>query len=440
MQISANIVSQLKSKKKIIFNSLWIITDKVIRMVGGLIVGIWFARYLGPYNFGAWNYSCSIIALAIPIINLGLNNILLTDLIKVNDKAKTLFTGLMIKLCSGLALTIIIYLFSFTLKNEQITRSLLIILSFQCIFQASDVFDLFYQSRTESKNSVFAKTSAYVLMNIIKVIALVKGYSLLFFGVLTVLEVMTSTIILLYFYFKISKQSFSSWNIDFGLIKNLLLRSWPFIITELLITLYTKLDLVMIKNMIGNVELGKYSAAVRISEIWYFIGEAITISLYPTIIKLKEKSEAEFLDGYQKLFNILTTIAVVNSIIISLLSSYITDLLYGERFVGIGSILAIHIWTGVFVYLGVGCGNWFILNNLQKYLMVRTSIGAIINILLNMILIPKYQGLGAAIATLIAQIFASVLVNAFSAKTRVIFWLQIRSFLAVVKPSIKNYI
>ncbi|MEI6947302.1 flippase [Paraflavisolibacter sp. H34] len=435
-----SLFQSLKSKKKIIFNSLWVILDKIIRMVGGLFVGIWFARYLGPYNFGAWNYAYSLVSLAIPFVNLGLNNILLTDLVKSADKGKVLFTGFIIKIFSGSLVAFLLYLYSFSLRDEQLTRSLLIILSFQCIFQATDVFDLFYQARMESRNSVVAKTSAYLLMNVLKIIALVYGFSLLFFALLTLMEVVVSAIILLYFYFNVSHQRLSDWKVDFSLIRDLLRRSWPFIVSELLITLYTRLDQVMIKNMVGNAELGKYSAAVRMSEIWYFIGSAISISVYPAILKLREKSEADFMNGFQKLFNLLTTISVSLSLLIMVFSGWITGVLYGDKFAGIGSILSIHIWTGVFVYLGVGCSNWFIVKDLQKYMIWRTAIGAAVNACLNIMLIPKYGSLGAAVATLIAQAFASVIANAFSSKTREIFWLQVKSFVVIFRPSLKNYI
>lgn len=435
----ASVLKQLKGYKKAILNSFWIAFDKVVRMAGGLVVGIWFAKYLGPYEFGAWNYAYSLVALAIPFINLGLNNVLLTDLIREPDKGKIVFSGLLLKLCSGSLFTLLIYLLSFTLQSEPTTRSLLIILSFQCIFQAFDVFDTFYQSRTESQNSVMAKTCAYVAINAAKILALIKGYSVLFFGALTVLEVAVSSFVLLVFYFKKSKQTAEEWRINVPTIKNLLWRSSPFIVAELMITAYMRLDQVMIKNMIGNEALGKYSAAVRLSEIWYVIGSAITVSLYPAIIRLKQKDEQAYRNGFQRLFNILTTISVLIAVVVTLFSNYIIHVLYGPAYEGVGLILAIHIWTGVFVYLGIGGGNWLMVENLQRYVVVRTVLGAAINAVLNLVLIPTLQGAGAALATLIGQVFASVLANAFSSKTRTVFFLQLRSFLVFLRPGVKNY-
>ena len=439
MQLVVGLTQQLRKKQKIIFNSIWVIIDKIIRLVGGLVVGVWVARYLGPYDFGSFNYAMTIVALCGPLISLGLNNIVLTDMIRFPNDGRILFTSLVMKLCSGTVMCLLIYLFSFTLRNEQLTRMLLIILSFQCIFQSSDIFDVFNQSRTESRNTVIAKSTAYILVNIIKVYALIRGYSLIFFGLLTILETLIAAAVLLYFYFNVSKQSIKTWSFDKALAVKLLARSWPLIISDLFISIYMRLDQVMIKNMAGNAELGRYSAAVRLSEIHYFFAGAICISVYPSIVKLKDKSEESFLNGFQKLFNILTAVSVAVAIFFTFFSNPIAMRLYGAKYPGVGNILAINIWTGVFVFLGVGSSNWFIVNNLQRYVVIRTLTGAIINALLNLILIPRYFGLGAAIATLIAQAFATVIANSFSKQTRPIFILQMKSFLSLLKPSLKNY-
>lgn len=440
LQTNVGLAAKLQSKKLVIYNSLWMIFDKIFRMLGGLVVGVWFARYLGPYDFGGWNYAFSLVNFLVPIINLGLFSVMLNELVKHVDKTGTIiFTGLVLKLISGTLATLLLILFSYTLKNEQQTRIILIILSFQPIFQAFDVFDLFYQSRTESKNSIIAKSSAYLVMSILKVFLLINGMSIFYFAILTVLEVVLGAGILLIFYFRISAQKISSWRFDKTLAKTLLRLSWPMIIAELLVVVYTRLDQVMLKNLVGNEELGRYSAAIRLSEVWYFIGVALNISLYPSILKLRQESEERFLAGFQKLLNLLCVIAVSISLVTTLFGNMITDLIYGDKYPGLGAILSIHIWTGVFVYLGLATADWFVANNLQKYLLMRTISGVVINVILNFVLIPHFGGIGAAIATLVGQFFSTMLSNAFSSRTRLMFHFQVNSFKSLFRPDLKNY-
>jgi len=280
----------------------------------------------------------------------------------------------------------------------------------------------------------------HIIINITKAIALIVGFDLVFFAALTVMEVVLGGGILIFFYFKISKQTISNWIFDKALAKDLLSKSWPLIISEVFIIFYMRLDQIMLKSQAGYTEVGKYSAVVRISEMHYFLAGAVCVSAYPAIVKLKEKSEKDFLLGFQKLFNILTTLSVCIAIVVTLFANNITHALYGARYAGIGPILAVHIWTGVFVFLGVGASNWFFANNYQRYALIFTVTGLTVNVILNLVLIPRYLSLGSAIATLISQMFAAVISNFFVKKTRPIFWVQIRSFLVFITPSIRNYI
>ena len=440
MEVALSFIDKVKAKQKIIFNSFWVILDKVIRMLGGLIVGVWVTRYLGPYNFGKLNYATSIIVVCLPLVNMGMNNIVLTELIRRSGEGKVFFTSLVLKLCSGSIMFLLVYLFSLTMHDDQVTRSILIILSVQCLFQCTDIFDLFNQSRTESKNSVIAKSSAYIVINIVKVVALLTGFSIVAFAAMTVMEVILAAIILIIFYFRVSRQTTAGWIFDKAFARELLSRSWPLIISDIFITFYMRLDQLMLKSLAGYTEVGRYSAVVRISEIHYFLAGAICVSVYPSIVKMKERSETDFMSGFQRLLNILTTVSVVVAVVVSCFSNHITGFLYGAKYPGIGQILSVHVWTGVFVFLGVGASNWFIINNLQRHVLVYTLIGLSINVVLNFVLIPRYLSLGSAVATLIAQMFAAVICNCLMKKTRPMFWLQIRSFLALVKPSVKNYI
>jgi len=440
MEVALSFIDKVKAKQKIIFNSFWVILDKVIRMLGGLIVGVWVTRYLGPYNFGKLNYATSIIVVCLPLVNMGMNNIVLTELIRRGGEGKVFFTSLVLKLCSGSILFLFVYLFSFTLRDDQVTRTILIILSVQCLFQCTDIFDLFNQSRTESKNSVIAKSSAYIVLNIVKVVALLTGFSIVAFAAMTVMEVILAAIILIVFYFRVSGQTTAGWVFDRAFARELLSRSWPLIISDIFITFYMRLDQLMLKSLAGYTEVGRYSAVVRISEIHYFLAGAICVSVYPSIVKMKERSEKDFMSGFQRLLNILTTVSVAVAIVVSCFAGHITGFLYGAKYPGIGQILSVHVWTGVFVFLGVGASNWFIINDLQRHVLVYTLIGLTINVILNFILIPRYLSLGSAVATLIAQLFAAVICNSLMKKTRPMFWLQIRSFMALFKPSVKNYL
>ena len=203
--------------------------------------------------------------------------------------------------------------------------------------------------------------------------------------------------------------------------------SWPLILSGIVVSIYMKIDQIMIKEMLDAEAVGQYAAAVRLSEAWYFIPGVIAGSLFPAIMNSKKISEELYYSRIQKLYNLVVWIAIVIALPITFLSDWIVELLYGSQYDQSGSVLMIHIWAGVFVFLGVASGKWFIIENIPLYALYRTIAGSFINIILNFFLIQEHGIVGAAYATLISQLIASYLFNAINKKTRYTFVMQTRT-------------
>jgi O-antigen/teichoic acid export membrane protein len=180
----------------------------------------------------------------------------------------------------------------------------------------------------------------------------------------------------------------------------------------------------MLGNMVGDSEVGVFSAAVRLSEAWYFIPLIITNSLLPSIIAAKDSDPSVYLKKVQKSFDIMALLGVMTAIVISAFAYYIIEIVFGGEYRRAAPILTIHTWTSVFVFIGFASGNWFIVENLQKLVFYRTLSGAVINVALNYVIIPLYGGIGAAVATLISQFVASYFFNLFTKKTYPVFKMQ----------------
>jgi O-antigen/teichoic acid export membrane protein len=203
--------------------------------------------------------------------------------------------------------------------------------------------------------------------------------------------------------------------------QNLLKDSWPLILSGMVIAIYMRIDQVMIKEMLGSESVGQYAAAVRISEAWYFIPMVIASSVFPAIINAKKISEELYYARLQQLYSFMVWLSIAIALPMTLLSDWVVHLLYGNQYQQAGNVLMIHIWSGVFVFLGVASGKWLLNENLQIFSTINTSIGAILNIFLNYIFIPKFGIEGAAWATLISYCVAAYLGLAFFKKTRINF-------------------
>jgi PST family polysaccharide transporter len=192
--------------------------------------------------------------------------------------------------------------------------------------------------------------------------------------------------------------------------------------------IYMRIDVVMLKVMQGDTAVGIYAAATRVSEVWYFIPTAIVSSVSPSIIRARG-NHALYYSRLRRLFSLMSLTAIVIGSGIALMSHWIIHILYSNAFVAAGPVLAVHIWASVFVFLGVAQAPWDVAENLLKLGFYRTLSGAVSNVLLNLVLIPRYGPLGAAVATVISYAVSGVFANAFNARTRPIFLMQLKSFL-----------
>ncbi|MFM6527902.1 MAG: flippase [Dolichospermum sp.] len=426
-------LSFLKSSDKlreIIANTGWLFADRILRMGVGLFVGGWVARYLGVQQFGVFNYATAFVALFSSLSTLGLDAIVVRSIVREPEKrAEILGTAFWLKLFGGVA-ALILAVSSIILvrHDDQLTISLVAILSSVGIFQAFDTIDLWFQSQVQSKYTVIAKNTAFVITALVKVALISLHAPLIAFAWAGLGEVSLGAIGLIISY-RVRGYSPWLWPWSLPLAKTLLKESWPLILSGVTIMIYMRIDQIMLGQMVGDKAVGLYSAATRISEVWYFIPTVIASSVSPAIYAAKEVSEALYYQRIKQLIRMLVLISLVISVPMSLMSFKLITILFGNGYAEAGKILAIHIWASLFVFMGVATSPWFIAEGLTEFSFHRTLIGAVVNVVLNFILIPSCGGIGAAIATVIAYAIAAFLANGLNSKTHTIFIIQLKSLI-----------
>lgn len=412
--------------RKVIGNTGWLFAEKMMQMALGVLVGVLIARYLGPEQFGRFNYALAIVGLFIPFAKLGLDNIVIRNLATdPSCKDEALGSAFFLKLISSIVTLFITVGVIFILTPNatavnQETRWLVGIIAFGTTIQSFDIIDYWFQSQVQSKYSVWARMSAYVIINFVKIILIQIKAPLLAFAGAMVAESALYVIGMVIIY-QTNGYSINSWQANLRYAKLLLKDSWSLIFAGIVVMIYMRIDQVMLGQMIGDKAVGIYSVAVKISELWYFVPGVIVSSVFPAIVQAKQISEAVYYKRIQMLFNVMSVLAYSVAIPVTFLSTQIVTLLYGNYYAEAGAILTIHIWTGLFVSLGVARETWLTTEGLMKFTAATTAIGALVNVILNLILIKPYGGLGAALATVIAQFIASYAAGAFYPQTRRIF-------------------
>lgn len=411
---------------KIVDNIGWLFFDKILRMGVGLLVGVWIARYLGPEQFGLLNFATAFIGLFGAIAGLGLQGIVVRDIVRDPETARlTLGTAAVLQLVGGLvAYLLILGTIAYLRPDDVLARTIVAILGATMLIKASEMATYWFESQVQSKYTVWVQNGVFLVFAGVKVGLILSHAPLITFVWAMLAEAIVIAVILAVVVAQRGPK-LASLRASSERAKTLLKDSWPLILSGLSIMLYMKIDQIMLGQMIGDEAVGIYSAATRISEVWYFIPMAVVASVFPAILEAKIRSETQYLARLQKLYDFMVLMSLAVAIPMTFLSDTIIWLLFGAAYAEAGTVLAIHIWASVFVFLGVASSRWFLAENQQWLNLQRTVIGAIANIALNLVLIPKYGVTGAAVALVFSQALASWLYDSVHFITRPMFMMKL---------------
>lgn len=392
----------------IIGNSAWLLIDKILRMGVGILIGAWVARYLGPENFGLLNYALSFTMIFGAIASVGIDGILIRELVKNPElKNNLLGSAFTLKIIGSFSAFSISLITVYLLQSEQpIIIFLVGISSATFIFQTVNVIDCYFQANLLSKNTVFSASAAFILISLTKVLLILSSAPLIMFAWANFGEIILTSGFLLLAY-KLNHHKIKEWQFEINLTYKLFKESLPMILSALAVTLYMRLDVLMLKEMANESDVGLYAAATRISEILYVLPGILVASYSPTLIRAHKNSNREYLEKLNTLYFSLTWISIGFATLIFCYSDEIIKLLFGSRYIESGSILAIHLWSSIAVSLGIASSQYLLIENFLDVAFYRTLIGLFSNILLNLLLIPIMGAKGAAISTVISYFLAT---------------------------------
>ncbi len=412
--------------RKYAHNTGYLFLEKVVRILVAVFVWALIAQFIGVEQFGILNFAISFVYLLGIISDLGLDHIVVRELVKKSYQTDRLLgTVLMMKLMGSACAAILIIAVTGLLSLDFDTRLIICLLSLRLIFQSFNVIDLYFQSQVLSKYVVYSQITALAVTTLLGLLFIHLKLALIYFAGIIVLEIAVTSASNIFYIMRY--QDIFHWQFDASLGRKLLQDAWPVMVTGVAVAVYMRSDQIMIKAMLDATSLGYYAAATRLSEIFYFVPMVVTSSLFPAIINAKLKSKSLYESRLRALFSLLFGLAFILSLLTTLLARPIIAIFYGQEFMPAAPVLSIHIWASIFVFWGVARQSWIINENLQIYAMYYALLGALSNILLNLIFIPWYGIQGAAMATVFSYFIAAVVSNLLSQPTRDIFGIQIGS-------------
>lgn len=389
-------------------NASWLIAGKVIQMVLSFIISIFTARYLGPSNYGVINYAGAYVSFFTSLCTLGINSVIIKDFVDHPDEqGEAIGTTLLLRAISSLlSAFMIVGIVRLVDAGETITIVVAALHSIALVFQVADTINYWFQSKYQSKVTAIATLLAYLATSIYKIILLATGKSVEWFAFANSVDYIFMAICLFFAYWKYKGPKLSfSWTKG----KSLLSRSYHYILSGMMVAIYGQTDKLMLKQMLDETAVGYYSLASTINQMWVFVLGAIIDSMYPTILRLYSQNDKK---GFEKknrqLYAVVIYVSVFVALMFILFGKFAIRLLYGEAYLPASEPLKIIVWYTIFSYLGVARNAWVVCENKQKYLKYMYLLAAILNVVLNYIMIPIWGTSGAAVASLITQIFTSL--------------------------------
>ena len=415
-------------RNKEIKNAGWIIAEQIFQMAVSLVVGVLTARYLGPSNYGALNYTASFVTFALSVATLGMEGVVIKKMImSPDDEGVYLGSCMLFRFISSILSSIAIFVIVAVLNPDDRLKWILVFLqSFQLIFKSVQILDSWFQRHLKSRYVSIGKMVACLIVAGYKIFLLATQKDIVWFALSNSLTDIVVALMLYIFYrtehgqnLKVSKKK--------GM--EVLSESYHFILSGLMSATYSQMDRIMIGSMMTDVDVGLYTTATAICGMWLFVPNAIINSFRPKILELKKQgNEESYMRRLEQLYSSIIWLCIFASVVICILGNFVIRILYGDDYIGAVSALRIAIWYETFAMIGTARGIWILCENKNKYVKYYLGIGAVVNLILNYVMIPVWGINGAAVATLITQIITSMIAPLLFKETRYHTLIVLRAF------------
>jgi len=398
-------VIQLSTVQRVAKNTGIIISGDLIFRLISLVVVIYLARYLGKVGFGKYSFVFAYLAFFNIITDLGLQTILVREMAREPTRASKLIGNAYIIRWILTTLAVASSIIVITLMSYPAdTTTYIYIASLTVLFISfSDFYRTIFEANLRMEYNIVAKLAFKgVSATLILLIIFMKG-TLLHIMIALVFAEMVKTSLNYLFSRKFVKPQFE---IDFGLWKYLFKEALPLALSSVIWVIYYRIDVIMLSVMMGDAEVGLYSAAYKLCDPLSLIPGALMMSLFPVMSASFKTSRRKLEQSYRLSFKYLLIITLPIAIVVSFLSDKIIMMIYDAEFAGSAIALKILIWGLVFASGNAIFGNLLTAIGKQKLGTYITALCAFGNITLNLILIPRMSYTGASIASVITAFLA----------------------------------
>ena len=408
-------------------NFAWMLSGRVVQIVAAFGMGVLVTRYLGPEALGVLGAATAFSFLFNQFAAIG-DQVVVRDLAqREEDAAEILGSQAAVAfVTSSIAYVVTVLAAIVFLDGSDGSRLMVAIMSSILLLAPLKALGYWFEATVQAKYVTLANTTATLVGALARLGIIVAGLGVQAIAVVVAAEQFLAIGIISVLYLRRARHV-GRWRVRMHTARALVRESLPLLVSSLAIAVYMRIDQVMLGALSSRRETGLYTAVVRLSEAPNFVAMSLMITLAPGIAKLRNQDRAAYDKQISRVISLMGGLALLYAIPVAVLSTPIIALVLGSEYDGAGPVLAVHVLSSVFVFVGIGQSIWTVNESLQRWVMMRTVTGALLNIGLNFVLVPSYGALGASLSTLIAYAWTGWVGNLAVTATRPMFWLQLRA-------------
>lgn len=402
----------MEREKSFLENMSWIFIGNIAHAILSFLINILIVRSITTNDNGILNYAGSWISFYNALAALGINSVINKYTTEDNvESNKYLSTAVVFRIFSGFIGWILVVVTVFVINPGE--NNVLLISAIQglsILFSAGDTLVFWFRYKKEANIVALLRIIAFFVAAVIKVIAIVVIKNIYIYALGLVLETFFFSLLLILQY----RQKYTkNVVVSFGKIREITRRSYPFVFSAVLATIYAQTDKVMLKNMMNNDAVAYYSVAITLAGLMSIVVSAIIEGFRPEIISQKNTgNETAYQKRLRQVYCVTFWICILYGCFVTVFSKYIILFLYGEKYLPAQPALSLIVWYTSFSYFGTINNIYMVAEEKEKWVQVTTLLGAIANVLLNLLLIPWIGIKGAALASLLTQMFANFITPA----------------------------
>lgn len=430
-----SVFSIYQKVKGYLHNALWMIGDRVVSLAMGFALVVLIARHLGPEDFGLLAYVTSLTAIFTAAGHMGLSGLVVREIVqRPEDRGLTLGTTLVLKFL-GMSLGYgVLLIYGLLYEGLDTPTFLLIALGgLTLFFQVFEILEFWFQAFVKARFAAIARITSVSLGALLKLFLLFAGSAVFYFVLANLIQAILLAVVLLLFYVKKSDLDLRAWQFSKDKAKALFGQGWKVYLGSIFAVIYLKVDQVMLRWFVDEEAVGLYAVAAQLSEAWYFVPAAIVASVFPRLIDLRKADGAAFERRFQQLLDLLCMLGLGVAAFLTLFAQPIVTGFFGDAYRESASVLSVHVWASLFIAMRAAFSRWILIEGALMFSLLTQGVGALMNIALNMFLIPTHGVLGAAFATLVSYAAASFFSLALYKKTRPVFMMMSKAFLTPLR-------